>query len=306
MGAIASTSKDNNQRFKDTQALMSSPHPQLSLELLNLRLSAPSSTPLREIVPISAPAKPSPPPKPSAKPTPPFPFTALPDELKILVLQHALHVHRVTPMYAHMFRDKSLIRRLTLVSKQVCGIAKEVYYGENLVVIERRLFLPVCLHPIKPTPALTKVPSTEIAPWIRRLEMRITIRARHWWEHTDDSLRGEGPLDLQMRRDLGVLLRRKDEVSGRTSWQTGLTALRELRVVFSFRGSTACDLNKMFRDLEDRMVIDLRPERVEVKVDGTVGEACSCRYRCRGEDVLSEGDLAGVIGGMVRLRGRGT
>ena len=197
-------------------------------------------------------------------------------------------------------------RRLTLVSKQVCGIAKEVYYGENLVVIERRLFLPVCLHPIKPTPALTKVPSTEIAPWIRRLEMRITIRARHWWEHTDDSLRGEGPLDLQMRRDLGVLLRSKDEVSGRTSWQTGLTALRELRVVFSFRGSTACDLNKMFRDLEDRMVIDLRPERVEVKVDGTVGEACSCRYRCRGEDVLSEGDLAGVIGGMVRLRGRGT
>jgi hypothetical protein len=220
----------------------------------------------------AAPSRPaSPPPAPQ-----PFPFTALPEELKIMVIQHALHVKRVTPLYAHMFSTKSTIWRLSLVSKKVRGLAREIYYGENLVSVERMIMPAVGWDGIP----MIRVPSDSIGPLIRRLEIRLTVQInsghgppsfldRYHDERGNDAITSEGVLVAQMKRDLGILLRNKKYAFGRrTSWQTGLTVLRELVIVLRCKGDDLCGMCGIYKQFSKRLAIDLRPQRVEVKVEG--------------------------------------
>jgi hypothetical protein len=301
-----SLNHNNAHKIEEIRALMA-----IRREIAQARLQAASSRP----------ASPPPPPQP-------FPFTALPEEIKIMVLQHALHVKRVTPLYPHIFGNKSTIWRLSLVSKKIRGLAREIYYGENLVSVERMIMPDVRVDGIP----MIRVPSISIGLLIRRLEIRLTVQNnlgrgppsfpdRYHYER-GNAITSEGVLVAQMKRDLGILLRNKKYAFGRrTSWQTGLTALRELVIVLRCKGDALCGMCGIYEQFPKRLAIDLRPERVEVKIEGgaALGDQavsthstslqpprnvtrflnrCDCHSECSIR-------LAEAIRGLVRLKAKG-
>ncbi|KAF2824725.1 hypothetical protein CC86DRAFT_383515 [Ophiobolus disseminans] len=244
-------------------------------------------------------------------------FNDLPDEIKITILRYAFNVSRITPMYAHLFGNRSLIRCCARVDKKMYGIAKETYYGDNTLIVQRQYLLGAYRNDEKAPTAtamnsIIRVPNTSVARWVRRLEMRLTIEETQKWESDwlgqarYEDLQREGPLAIQMQRDLGVLLRPRDDFGYRTVWQENLTALKELRVVFTYKDHAICSFKNLSKDLAKHFAIDLKQERVEVLVETRTSDE-NMPHECRSlhDYRLAAEHLACAIKALVKLRSCG-
>jgi hypothetical protein len=113
-----------------------------------------------------------------APPIQTFPFEKLPDEVQLLVLEHALRLHRITLRIDYVLGSKPTIRSLSLVSQKICRMAREVYYTINVVQCIR---LRMTALPHKPPGVMEplnyhfQLPSETFRPWIKHLEMELKI-----------------------------------------------------------------------------------------------------------------------------------
>lgn len=226
-------------------------------------------------------------------------ISKLPNELITLVLQNLPRVHRVSP---RLTESMNLIRSLSLVSKPIRAMAREIYYGENVVTIQRML-LPsqifswhISKYDCPRVQPIIRLPSSTISHLIKRLDIFITKNMNWSWfpEYYIQDILGPD-------RDLGILLRPHNEGTWRTEWQRNMTALEDLRIVFKVRCNSVKTMIDLFRILPRRVTCDLSPRRLEVEVElihvQSWGWGCSYEELGTCEDVVKTG-----MGKMLKLR----
>jgi hypothetical protein len=232
-----------------------------------------------------------------------LPSATFPDEIIVMILRLIFHVICVTPIYAHIYDDKSIIRRFSRIDRRTRDIAQEIYYGENLVVLERLIF------PTDKAIATIRVPSIMNGPWIQRLELRLaieTVKESYGWR--GEVLHDKAYLDAKPL-PAHLLLRPKDSTSGRTTWQSPLTSLKHMKIVPRFNDDAVCGLGNIWHEIPENFAIDLRLRHLEVEpkwrthmVEVSWNTMVAYRCKCAKEGLSCPKLFPGVITSMVRLR----
>jgi hypothetical protein len=193
-------------------------------------------------------------------------FEKLPDELLIIVLTHALRVHRITPRIT-MLGLNSRIRRLSLVSQRFRRVAIEAYFKYNVVASMR----VGRIRPPADNTALDhhfQLPSKIARPWIRHLEMELNVESA---QKASDRMHNKHGLQVPftaalLEEDLGVLLRSKHGQPTRTAWQADLKPLESLKIIILCPEEMVRKLRSRLRKRLKNLAIDLRTSTFELRI----------------------------------------